>query len=85
MLRAGLSPRTTNMPGEEYMAARIFTFAAGRPMPLTASCRGSPVTSAMSRLPASMRGRFSVLPLVLRVCTRSEASASLTVSAKAAP
>src|SRR5215470_18104195 len=83
--RYGLSARTTNMPGVEYIAATIFRFAGGRPIPLNASCATSPWTSAMSTAPASSSGTFSVLPLVLRCSIVSPGSVSSTVSATAAP
>ncbi len=54
-------------------------------MPLSASYALSPCTSARSSRPASSNGTFSVLPLVLRGSTKSEASVSLMVSAIACP
>ena len=73
------------MPGVEYIAATIFKFAGGRPIPLNASCATSPWTSAMSSCPASRSGTFSVLPLVLRCSIARVGSVSWMVSATAAP
>src|SRR5437870_1667710 len=83
--RYRLSAHTTNIPGVEYIAATIVTFAGGRPIPLKASWATSPCTSAMSSRPASSSGTFSVLPLVFRCSTASVGAVSLTVSANAAP
>src|SRR5438093_378345 len=73
--RYGLSALTTNMPGVEYIAKRIFRSAGGRPTPVRASWTTSPWTRAMSSCPASRSGTYSVLPLVLRGWTASGAPA----------
>ena len=85
MRLAGLSARTTNSPGVEYIAVMTLRFVSGRPMPANASWAASPCTSAMSSRPSSRSGMFSALPLVFFASTTSEGSASLTVSTKAAP
>src|SRR5258705_41264 len=46
------SPRATNMPGVEYIAARMRRSAGGRPMPARASWATSPCTRARSSRPA---------------------------------
>src|SRR5262249_26293263 len=85
MARYGLSPRTTNRPGVEYMAAMILRLAGAPPIPASDSCATSPCTRPMSSLPASRSGTFSVLPLVLRGSMRSEGSPALTTSATTPP
>ena len=85
MARYGVSARTTNMPGVEYIAASTRRFAGARPMPASASCATSPCTRARSSDPASSSGTFSVEPLVLRGRTSRVGSTSLTVSATAWP
>ena len=81
-MRYGLSPRTTNMPGEAYIAAtmrrRVCGFAS-------AGFATSPCTRPMSTPPASSSGTFSVLPFVLRGSMRRVGSFAFTTSAKAAP
>ena len=85
MVLYGLSARTTNMPGLEYIAVRIFKWVGGRPMPLKASYEGSPATSAISSSPFSNSGMFSLLPLVLRGRIESAGSAAFMASANASP
>ena len=82
MERCGLSPRTMNMPGEEYIAA---TMRSGVPGLASAALANSPATSARSSLPASSSGTFSAEPFVSRGSTRMRGSCAFTISANAAP
>ena len=82
MPREGLSPRTMNMPGEEYIAATMRSCVPGL---ASAALAISPATSARSSLPSSSSGTFSVEPLVLRVSMRTRGSCAFTISANAAP
>jgi hypothetical protein len=82
IVRCGLSPRTMNIPGEEYIAA---TTRSGVPGFASAPLAISPATSARSSLPASRSGTFSVEPLVFFGSTRSRGSCAFTTSANAAP
>ena len=82
---AALSARTTNMPGLEYIAARILSAAGGRPIPDNASWATSPWIRPRSSVPASSSGTFSVLPLVLRGSTTSAGSTSWMVATTASP
>src|SRR5262249_11143342 len=73
--RTRASPRPTNSPPVEYIAARPPAAEGGRPTPLSASGATSPWTSAMSTWPASSSGTFSVLPFVFLVWMSSDGSA----------
>src|SRR5215208_1033428 len=85
MRLSGLSARTTNSPGVEYIAVMTLRFEEGRPIPAKASWAASPCTSAMSSRPSSRSGMFSALPLVFFASTTSEGSASRTVSDEGRP
>jgi len=85
MVRYSESPRATNIPGVEYIAARMRRSAGARPMPASASYATSPCTSARSSRPASSKGTFSVLPLVFCGCTARVESVSAIVSTSAWP
>jgi hypothetical protein len=80
--RCGLSPRTMNMPGEEYIAAMTRSGVSGF---ASAPLAISPATSARSSLPASRSGTFSLEPLVFLGSTRMRGSCAFTTSANAAP
>lgn len=74
------------MPAPEYIAHKTLTLAGGRPQaPLIDSWMTSPWTRAMSSVPASSIGTFSVLPLVLTGSMAIAGSTDCTALMKASP
>ena len=82
IVRAGLSPCTTNMPAVAYIAARMLGPATERAASANAT---SPVTRPRSTSLASSSGTFSVEPLVLRHSTWRDRSTALITSATTPP
>ena len=82
MRRTGLSARTMNIPGEEYIAAMMRSRVSGL---ASAALASSPATRPRSSWFASSSGTFSVLPLVFFGAMRRRGSCAFTISAKVSP
>ena len=73
------------MPGVGYIAVRMSSLAGRAADTGQRLVPTSPWTSAMSSVPASSIGTFSVLPLVLIASILKVGSAASTAAMKAAP